>query len=234
MLSWRDKINKTLIILAMVTPPWNIFWWIVGWLIYKFSGGKKNDASGDGAIGLVLYAPITLPAWPFMAIKEKIDLLKYEKYHKKEEVALDWVASRLRQKGINVVMNGCWTKAEVPEEKVKDFRDVYAEAIKKFSDLRLFDICGRACQSPPGLLDKQWAVSMGIDEYQAPYMTAPCYGCGKQDVYGWRWGNDEFHQKIMGLCKINYMIVVKPEYRDKLNNIEYLCKDCYLKFCRDY
>jgi hypothetical protein len=56
-----ERARTWLIWAAMVTPPWNIFWWAVGGGLYWLSGGAKNDHSGDVALGLVLFAPVTIP-----------------------------------------------------------------------------------------------------------------------------------------------------------------------------
>ncbi len=60
---------RTLCFVAMLTPPWNLFWWVVGLALYYGSRADKEDHSGDGFLYLVLGAPVTLPGFLFSKLR---------------------------------------------------------------------------------------------------------------------------------------------------------------------
>lgn len=77
----KEKIVGGLVIAAMWTPPWNLFWWGVGASLYYGTGQHKHDHSGDSALGMVFCAPVTLPAFPFLVAH-----IKYEDWKRRRAV----------------------------------------------------------------------------------------------------------------------------------------------------
>lgn len=65
---------RFLCLAAMLIPPWNIFWWVVGLTIYIVTRTTgDDDASGDNNfLYLVLGAPIALPGFLFSKLKERL------------------------------------------------------------------------------------------------------------------------------------------------------------------
>lgn len=163
---------------------------------------------------------------PFMIISEQFGLMQYNWHQYRLRKVKKWVANQLVKKGIKIT--GEWSyyvSAEPTSEQEADFREVYSMALRRFSDIAPAEICAWA--KPLGALDKKWATSVGIDEYSAPQLTAPCFGCGKQDTPKFVWGNDERHKE---LYIEDYRVVLKPEYRDKITR-GYICKNCWSKYC---
>lgn len=63
---------RFLCLAAMLIPPWNIFWWVVGLVIYGVTRLSDDDASGDGFLHIVLGAPVALPGFLFWKLKEAL------------------------------------------------------------------------------------------------------------------------------------------------------------------
>lgn len=181
-------------IAAMVTPPWNIFWWVVGFTVYTVTGGKKWDASGDGAIGMVLFAPVTLPSLPFMWLKERRDLAKLNRKEVRHRQAAEWIAGRLRQRGVNVLMAGgdmfsLQLKAEVPPEKIAAYQETFAEAFRALPETLPEGMFGWGVE-PMTHLDRAWAERHGFTDYGEEIFTDPCVDCGRRESQGWRFGRE--------------------------------------------
>lgn len=58
---------------AMITPPWNIFWWGAGATYYYLLGGKEHDEGERGQFYVVTLAPVALPAILFVMAKEEVE-----------------------------------------------------------------------------------------------------------------------------------------------------------------
>jgi len=193
--STKYRLRQWLINAAMVTPPWNIFWWLVGLIVYHAGGGRKNDASGDGALGIVVFAPVTLPALPFMWAKEKLDLRAMLKKERRTRKAAEWITERLRQWGIEVTEAdadslGMKLRVEVRPEQVPAYQETMAEAIKLFPDVLPEAIHGWAV-TPLEHLDSDWARRYGLQEYAEEIFTGPCADCSVNESLGWRFGRLE-------------------------------------------
>lgn len=65
-----DKAKMIFMYLAFVTPPWNILCWLTGAGIYYLGGCRKDDASGDGFMFLVLGAPASLPVLAYAGARK--------------------------------------------------------------------------------------------------------------------------------------------------------------------
>ena len=164
---------------------------------------------------------------PFMIIGEQLGLLQYNWRIRRIKKVKKWIVNKLEKKGVRVT--GEWSNyviAEPTKEQIADFREIYSATLQRFSDIAPSEICAHA--KPLGVLNKEWATSVGIDEYSAPKLTAPCFGCERQDAPGFVWGDDKTHKE---LYVENYELVLKPEYRDKIT-IGYICKSCWPKYCR--
>jgi hypothetical protein len=193
--STKDRLQHVLITAAMVTPPWNIFWWTVGLIAYHASGGRKWDTSGDGAIGMVLGAPVTLPSLPFMWAKEKLEERRRLKQERHIRKAAEWIVERLRQWGIVVTKAdatsfGLTLVAEVLPEQVLAYQETMAEAIHTFPDVLPEAIRGWGVQ-PLEHLGSAWAAEYEHKEYAEELFTGPCADCGVRESMGWRFGRQE-------------------------------------------
>jgi len=191
----KEKVQQVLAIAAMVTPPWNIFWWTVGGIVYTVSGAAKSDVSGDGALGMVLAAPITLPMMPFMLLKERRELRKYEKRQALLAKAADWIAAELTKSGIRVESHGVGyecvaVKAEpTGPAQENEHAVVYALAVRRFvpEGLTIEHICGHA--DPLRTLDRTWAEANGFDAWAEEMRTGNCAECGVDSSMGWFFGS---------------------------------------------
>lgn len=225
--SVADKIKGILFMAAMVLPPWNVFWWFVGLIVYAFKGGRKNDPEGELWRIWVVYAPVLIPSIPFIPILDWLDLKRYEKEERRIELVNEWLTIQLAEKGIKVV--GKWStylRSEVRGDQLSDFQTVYAEAIRAFPKVNPFRFCARA--EPPGLLGREWAKRFGFKEYQGEQWTAPCYGCQVQTVEDFLWGDDT----PRNLYVEDYCFVLKPEFKEIFQKEPgYICKECRPKYC---
>ena len=164
---------------------------------------------------------------PFMMISEQFGVMQYNRHVRRLKKAKKWIVNKLEKKGIRVT--GEWSNyviAEPTKEQIADFREIYSATLQHFSDIAPSEICAWA--KPLGVLNKEWAISVGIDEYSAPQLTAPCFGCERQHAHGFIWGDDKSHKE---LYVENYVFVLKPEYRNKITT-SYICKSCWQKYCR--
>lgn len=73
-----EKLLKTKGILtwvALILPPWNIFWWLVGTLLHLTGVNKRFGAGSDPTDRIILFvffAPATLPLMPYLIVKDKL------------------------------------------------------------------------------------------------------------------------------------------------------------------
>lgn len=60
-------------IVGTLLPPWNLFWWGLGWLGIVLLGrpGPNKDPSGDLALAAFALPGIAL-AWPFHALSNLV------------------------------------------------------------------------------------------------------------------------------------------------------------------
>lgn len=187
----KDKIFYFLAIAAMVTPPWNIFWWIVGAALYYGSGGRKWDTSGDGALGIVLAAPVTLPALPFMWLREKLELKAYEKKQARYLEAAEWIRDRLAERSILVKEAGVGFNcvkifAQPKDEQISVYQTICAQAVRQFRDLTPDEILS-GCE-PLQYLNRGWAAQNELAEFAEEVFTLPCADCGKVESLGYFFG----------------------------------------------
>ena len=191
----KDNIYHVLVIAAMVTPPWNIFWWLVGVAVYYGSGGRKWDTSGDGALGIVFGAPVTLPALPFLWLREKWELNAYEKKQRRYLEAAEWIRDRLAEKGILVKEAGvgfnCAKVVAQPEDgQIPAYRTVCALAVLEFRDLTPDEILSN-CQ-PLQYLDRAWAEKRYFKFFAEEVFTRPCVDCNAVESLGYFFGERAF------------------------------------------
>lgn len=191
----KEKIQRGLVIAAMVTPPWNVFWWTVGGIAYVVTGMAKSDASGDGALGIVLGAPVTLPMLPFMLLKERRELREYEKRQALYAKAADWIAAELARSGIKVDKHGIGFNsvtveaAPVGAAQENGHAVVYALAVRRFGQegLTIDEVCANA--KPLYTLDRTWAEANGFSAWAEEVRTGNCAECGADDSLGWFFGS---------------------------------------------
>lgn len=174
---------------------------------------------------VVIHKLLFIIAVPVVWINEQIQWQKYKREKKRLLQVKQWIIEHLTQKGIKVI--GEWSNyvnAELKSypDQINDFQTVYAEAIKQFPDVPPDQFCAWA--KPLGLLDKEWAKRFGFKEYQGMQWTAPCYGCKKQVVKNFLWGDDSPRD----LYVENYHFVLKPEFREK--GPGFICKECWPKY----
>jgi len=199
----KDRFMQCLFIAAFVIPPWNIFWWTVGAVYYAWSGGRKWDTSGDGALGIVLAAPVTLPALPFMLLRERLEARKLKKLEARHQRAAEWIAAHLRRQGVAVSSAnghsfGIDLKAEVPPDKIAAYQHIFAAAIRLFPDVLPAGISWRV--SPLAPLDRAWAERQGFAAY-AEEITVVCVDCGGKESFGFAFGPERIagrHDYIEG------------------------------------
>lgn len=227
-MSRGDKAKNILAWAAMIVPPWNIFWWMVGTGVYYARGGKKNDPDGDDAWVMVRLAPIYMPVILLQMIREKRDLQEYERQENRTKEARQWVLARLKEKGLNAKAGWCnYAEVEGPlsHDETAKFQLIFVDAIQKFPDVPMVEICAWA--KPLGLLDKHWAIRFCMEEYHAPQWTAPCFGCGRREMHTWRWGDDSPRAPLVE----NYEFILKPEFKEKFSKPGWFCKKCKPKYC---
>ncbi len=226
--STKDKIQHGLIVAAMTIPPWNVFWWLVGGIVYTVSGGRKWDTSGDGAIGLVLGAPVTLPAMPFMWAKEKLEERRAAKKQARIREAADWIAVRLRCWGIRIIeadADYCGMKlaAEVDHDQVPAYQSTMAEAVRRFPDVLPGAFAGYGVK-PLEHLDRAWAAKHGIGDHAEEHFTGPCADCGKNESIGWTFGRELIEFRRQHLAAQHHEIRLKDGSTRVVDG--HICRDC--------
>ncbi len=193
----KETLQKVLITAAMVTPPWNIFWWTVGGIAYAVSGGKKRDASGDGALGMVLAAPVTLPMMPFMLIKERRELREHEKRQALYAKVAEWIAIELARGNIIVEKfdaraNGAHVRTapfDRPQQE-REYARIYALAVRHFMlvGLTIDEVCVNAKPIQP--LNRAWAEKNGFTSWAEEVHSQGCVDCDEKTSYGWHFGQN--------------------------------------------
>jgi len=175
--------------------------WIVGFTLIFF--GKVHD---DLIPGATIYAPLMPIAFLSVFVQDRIAFNLTERRYKRKA---KWIAKEMQKKGIklhrfgvgdnvgcygyNVLHKSCEVRTNLEPKDVEAYREVYASAIKKFGwRFTPRELCGGAYPQWP--LNREWAVSIGIDEYFAEHFI-PCIYCNKKRPMGWHWGNDVFHNK---------------------------------------
>ncbi|MEY4723673.1 MAG: hypothetical protein RLZZ324_1186 [Candidatus Parcubacteria bacterium] len=183
----------------MIVPPWNLFWWGVGGIAYALSGGKKNDPSGDGALGMVVMAPISLPmliaTWPSEMLKRRA----WEKKQELREEAVQRIVQDLTAAGIAIErdrggpapgVTGLWIRAK-PEGAIQEraFQLAFADAVRAYQGkLTAQEVCADA--EPLELLNRRWADANRIDACAEPISTGPCVDCGGNPYVQWVFGKE--------------------------------------------
>ncbi len=226
--STKGKLQQALMTAAMTIPPWNIFWWLVGGIVYTVSGGRKWDTSGDGAIGLVLAAPVTLPAMPFMWAKEKLEERRQRKLEARIREAAEWIAVRLRCYGICVPVAdadsfGMKLVAEVDHDQVPGYQSTMAEAVRQFPDILPEAFNGYGVK-PLDHLDRTWAAKHGIGDHAEEHFTGPCADCGKDESVGWTFGRELIEFRRQYLARQHHEIHLKDGTTRTVDG--HICRDC--------
>ncbi len=190
----KETVYKVLVAAAMVTPPWNVFWWTVGGIVYAVSGGKGWDTSGDGALAVVIGAPVTLPMLPFMLLKDRRELREREKRQALYAKAATWIATELARSGIAVQKHGAGfmgvdvTATPDGPSQENEHAVIYALAVRRFASegLTIDEICERA--EPLHTLDRTWAKVNGFTAWAEEVFTKNCVDCGQRLSLGWFFG----------------------------------------------
>lgn len=189
-----QKFTNFLSVLAMILPPWNIFWWLYGavWYVYfkrhddpNTDYGMAGDWSPEGQAFL---APIMFPADIICRYQSR----KYHKYYKPQLIkAVEWIASELQKEGIGakVYTDSPCIRAKLKKSQVNAYKEVYRRAVKEFPKIKIGDICRHS--KPLAPLDKVWAETAGCPEYAEAISSPPCKQCGRQTIQSVFWGDDE-------------------------------------------
>lgn len=73
-----QKTQRVLFWVAMLTPPWNLFWWAVGMVWGAWMRLRHGRAFGGYCLYLVIFAPYMLP-------EHLIEYRYYQKLAKQRE-----------------------------------------------------------------------------------------------------------------------------------------------------
>lgn len=223
-----DDLKQKLRIAAMWVPPWNLFWWIVGFVFYHLSGMKKDDHSGDTELSFVLYAPVTIPALPFVWWRERQEVKELKAYEARCREAAIWICRMLDQRGIDSnKVRASWDGVHVVVEALlrsqeADYAEVMAQAIHFFSDLEPEDLCEKADPLRP--LNQAWAQKYGISTWAEEVFYSPCGECGRVDSCGFRFGSG-----VAWLRKHNAETSCYVQYADGERKVYpggYVCSNC--------
>ena len=196
--------------------------WIVGFTLY-FAGKVHPEV----ALQSTVFAPIMPIAFIGCWLKDTKYYLRVRRMRRVSR----WIAESLQAKGIrvdgnygtpppyktvdedgtvhinipdgyNALYNHCEVCAELKPDQITAYQDVYAAAIKKFSWLTPAQICGSAV--PPEPLNREWASRVGITEYFAEELFAPCVECGEQKPWHeFLWGDKTSHTKLHWANKVS-------------------------------
>ncbi len=156
---------------------------------------RKDDHSGDGFLGVVLGAPMILPALILEKLEEanpELDLLG-NRAAEQERVALiqrigNFLVTNLRV--MEIPVQSSYFSAgmvQVSAEALdatqrRRFGDVVARTIAQFPDVPLETICANL--SPLDALDEAWATRHGIKDWAVTF-TLPCPLCGTTGKDRW-------------------------------------------------
>ena len=204
--------------------------WVVGFTLVFL--GKVHD---DLIPGATIYAPLMPIAFLSIFVQDRIAFnLTERRYERKAK----WIAEELQKKGIklhrfgveddvnyygyNSLHKSCEVQvADLKQEQVEAYREVYARTIKKFGwRFTPGELCGGAYPQWP--LSREWARSIEINEYFAEHFIS-CIYCQNKRSMGWHWGNYSFHIKP---CDCN----LGRTYHCPDGNVKtfpgWLCQDC--------
>lgn len=75
----RDWLQRLLLWLAMILPPWNIIWWIVGAIHYSIRGRYGLGEWGErGFLPFVLFAPVLYPVLIYGSLSDRLNGIRYD------------------------------------------------------------------------------------------------------------------------------------------------------------
>lgn len=237
-----DTVKLVAIKAAMIIPPWNIFWWIVGGVTY-YAFLKKNDTSGDVALGWVLAAPVTIPSLPFVLLRDKLAVREQQRLRIRLQNIADVLCADLRASGITVLscdvsfLSGISLKTDVPAAKLVAYQNAYAKAVRGNPNIDPSLICQFA--DPLFPLDLIWSHSVGIQEYAAQ-VSQPCGLCGETAYARFRWGKDpQAEEDAMNANSSHTILMPDGKYRSIKGTVCRACQEAgwkqgtYPTSCRD-
>lgn len=227
----KKWVGKLAFSLAMIVPPWNIFWWMIGLFHYYLFGVYKKDERGYIWYYGVIYAPIYWPIEFYVIYLRKKEQKRNKLKEKQMHEVLSWIVSKFSCEGISIVDSGlffdrCAIVAEPAPDQIEAYGNIYAEAIRHFPSITPEEICRNA--SPHEPLDKEWAEKFGFSEYFAKNFFAQCVDCGRKlftkDFY---WVDSEENKRpIRGGQKTRLLLE-----DGSLKEFDgYICKKCLGKY----
>lgn len=213
---------------AMRLPPWNIFWWLVGLVLYLplslLLGGGSNSF-----MYLVVFAPVTLPMLPYVIYDEWREGRQIKKLRSEHVDMVQWIKSELRAQGIFVVEgpsdDGFVLTHMMTSTQSVAYSQVYAVAVRKFAGtFSINGICQTSRDAHP--LNKEWAVTHGFDEWAEEVFECGCTICEVPRSVGWRFGRELLESARFGNDRVNTL-----KLRDGSTRviIGHLCRECYKK-----
>ncbi len=118
--------------------------------------------------------------------------------------AANWTGESLRKRGISVSQTKekfgtCRVYCSLTKDQIKDYQEVYAQAVTKNSRLKPAVICRHA--DFVKYLDRDWAKKFGFKEYGAFYKNPKCRVCGRKGMDTLVWDNDRYHQDFLAKYK---------------------------------
>ncbi len=157
--------------------------------------------------GMMVWKILEFFALSFVYVEEWLEEKWLNRQKTRYARAAVWIAERLREQGIAVTYVKGWHDcpqviADVPEECILLYGNVYASAVRMFPRIPLDVLCRYA--DPMEHLNRAWAERHGFSEWAEEVRTLPCVECSLT----------EFHQYVFGKRRLAFV-------RDILSRAQY-------------